>query len=148
MIWQLINKQKTNLKQNKKMNKLLALLLVSLLVCQATAFSFRLSDSGEDKGEDNGEFSGAWYEESSTDKGEVVDQGEFHGNYFFYDNGEINIAAFYQKQQYNRQDLGENIYESDKLYDQGELLHVGLDGQLTKEDVANLVLKRLRSKKN
>ncbi|EAS06820.1 hypothetical protein TTHERM_00903870 (macronuclear) [Tetrahymena thermophila SB210] len=134
------------------MNKLLALLLVALLVCQATAFSFRLSDSGEDsgedKGEDQGEFSGSWYEQVNTDQGEAVDQGEYHGNYFFYDNGEINITAFYQKSSYNREDHGEYIYDSDKLYDNGELLHVGQAGHLSKEQVSNLVLKRLRNKSN
>ncbi|KAL4478375.1 hypothetical protein ABPG74_006610 [Tetrahymena malaccensis] len=134
------------------MNKLLALLLISLLVCQATAFSFRLSDSGEDsgedKGEDSGEFYGSWYEQVNTDQGEVVDQGEYHGDYFFYDNGEINITAFYQKSHYNREDHGEYVYESDKLYDNGEFYHVGLDGHLSKEEVSKLVLKRLRSKKN
>ncbi|KAL4478371.1 hypothetical protein ABPG74_006606 [Tetrahymena malaccensis] len=134
------------------MNKLLALLLVSLLVCQATAFSFRLSDNGEDngedKGEDNGEFYGNWYEQVLTDQGEIVDQGEYYGNYFFYDNGEINITGFYQKNHSNRVDQGENIYESDKLYDNGEFYHVGLDGHLSKEEVSKLVLKRLRSKNN
>ncbi|KAL4478374.1 hypothetical protein ABPG74_006609 [Tetrahymena malaccensis] len=130
------------------MNKLLALLLVSLLVCQATAFSFRLSDSGEDSGEDNGEFHGSWYEEVNTDQGEVVDEGEYYGSYFFYDNGEININGFYQKSYYNRENRGEYTYESDKLYDKGEFYHVGLDGHLSQEEVSNLVLKRVRSKKD
>ncbi|KAL4475838.1 hypothetical protein ABPG72_011399 [Tetrahymena utriculariae] len=130
------------------MNKLLALLLISLLVCQAAAFSLRLSDSGEDQGEDSGEFFGNWYEQVSTDEGEFVDQGEYNGNYYYYDNGEINITAFYSKRHYNRADHGEFSQDYDNLFDNGEFLHVGSDGHLSKQEVSNLVLKRLRNKSN
>ncbi|EAS06823.1 hypothetical protein TTHERM_00903900 (macronuclear) [Tetrahymena thermophila SB210] len=154
-----INKQTKSQFQTKKqkINKLLDLLLVSLLVCQATDFSLKLYDidSGED-GEDEAEdidydiheFNGVWSEESSTDQGEIVEDGDFKGKYYFFDNGEIHIAANYVQWQENLQDIGESIYETHRHYKVGKLKHVGLEGQLTKEEVTDFVLKRIRSKKN